>query len=196
MMKHLILLMLSFCFGVEVAHASAFSPLGLSLFAPVQLPGEDFTVTGARINFIYGATHSVYGLDLGLVNETHQTMGGIQVGALNINKGETDAVGLQFGGIGNFNVNKANIYGVQAALINSNKAESLLVGVGVAAANITPFTHVVGVQVGLYNTANEVSGLQIGVVNSAQYLHGIQIGLLNFNVHGLSAIAPALNIGF
>ena len=183
-------------FGTLNAHAVTFSPLGVSLFHPFQFPGDDFTITGARINLIYGATHSVYGLDVGVVNETRQTMGGIQVGAVNLNQGQTDAIGFQAAGLANINSNKANIYGVQCAAVNYNKAESFILGIGAAVVNYTPFTKIVGAQVGAYNTAGTVYGFQIGVINTAQDLHGIQIGLLNFNVKGLFSVAPILNVGF
>ena len=176
---------------------AAFSPLGLSIINPVQFPPDDFTVTGARLNLIWGQVQSVYGFDVGLGNVTTQNMTGIQVGALNINRGTTTGIGLQLGAIGNFNTNKSNIFGVQAALgMNSNKAESVLVGLGVAAVNNSPFTKVVGAQVGLYNKAGQVYGFQIGIINSAEYLHGIQIGLMNFNTHGLFSVSPFLNAGF
>lgn len=193
--KILFVLLLSVLTGASAQ--AGFSPLGLSIIDPVQFPPDDFTVTGARLNLIWGQVQSVYGFDVGLGNVTTQSMNGIQVGALNLNRGTITAIGLQAGAIGNFNTNKANIYGVQAALgMNSNKAESVLVGLGVAAVNNTPFTKVVGAQVGLYNKAGNVYGFQIGIVNSAEYLHGIQIGLMNFNNHGLFSVSPFLNAGF
>ncbi len=77
-----------------------------------------------------------------------------------------------------------------------NSGESDIVGLGVALANITPFTDVYGGQLGIYNKARDVYGFQIGLINVANNLHGIQIGLLNFNAKGLFSIAPILNIGF
>lgn len=195
--SHLKLSLLSLCLLGGSQALAAFSPLGVSLVAPVQFPGSDFTITGARLNLIYGQVQSVYGFDIGLVNSTTQNMVGIQAGLLNLNGGTTTAVGLQLGAVGNFNTNKVNVYGLQlAAGMNSNQAESVLVGLGLAAVNNTPFTKVIGVQAGIYNRANNVYGFQIGLINSAEYLHGIQIGLLNFNNHGLFSVSPLINVGF
>ena len=175
---------------------AAFSPVGISIFPPVQFPPSDFTITGARLNLPWGDHHSVFGFDIGIANVTRQTMTGIQVGVLNVNGGMTNAIGLQVGAIGNFNTDKANVYGLQLGLINFNRAESMVVGLGIAAYNNTPFTKVIGAQVGLFNKANTVYGFQVGIVNSTDSLHGIQVGLLNFNTRGLFSVSPGLNIGF
>jgi hypothetical protein len=193
--KIALVVLASFSLYALPAHALV-SPIGISLLPMAELPPSDFVVTGARINLIWGQHKSVYGLDAGVVNETKGEMAGVQVGVANFNDGSTTGAGLQFGAIGNFNTNKANIIGVQAGLINSNKAESSVYGLGLAAANITPYTKVVGVQAGIWNQAGSVYGFQIGLINSTQTLHGLQIGLLNFNVHGLFAVAPILNADF
>ncbi|OYZ13473.1 MAG: hypothetical protein B7Y39_17620 [Bdellovibrio sp. 28-41-41] len=178
---------------------AAISPLSLNLVPPLQFPPDDFSVTGARVSILWGQHRDMYGVDLGVIgNITDQTFTGIGVsGLFNYTKGETKALGLQFAGLTNINTGKTGIYGLQAALgLNLNAGESRLVGVGLAVANLTPFTDVYGLQVGIYNKAREVYGLQIGLVNSATNLHGVQIGLLNFNDKGLFAVAPFLNVGF
>ena len=89
---------------------------------------------------------------------TEQTFTGIAVsGGFNYTKGNTTVLGLQLAGLTNINTNKTNIYGLQASLgLNMNSAQGSLVGFGVALANITPFTDVYAVQVGVYNKAQEV----------------------------------------
>jgi hypothetical protein len=176
---------------------AAFSPVGLSLFPPVELPPSDFTVTGVRLNLV-GSHQRVYGLDLGAIaNITTQGNTGLQVaGLLNWNKGTETGVLLQAAGIANVNVNKVNLVGVQVALINYNQQESMIAGFQVGAVNLSSFTKMIGIEAGLYNTAHDVYGVQIGLVNVADHLHGVQIGLLNFNKQGLFAVAPILNIGF
>jgi hypothetical protein len=95
------------------------------------------------------------------------------------------------------NVNKATVVGVQlAGIINSNVAESSIIGLEFAPVNLSPNTKVYGLNVGIYNRAQEVFGFQIGLVNMVEHLHGLQIGLLNFNRQGLFYVAPILNIGF
>lgn len=180
------------------AEAGGVTPLAVAIIPPVQFPPNDFAVAGLRASALWGKHYSVYGIDLGLVgNMTEQHFVGVAAsGIFNYNKGTTTAIGLQAAGVANINVNKAQIYGVQVALYNSNVAESFLLGLGVGAVNDSPFMKVAGIQAGLYNRANVVSGIQIGVVNVANTLHGLQIGLLNFNRTGLFAVAPILNFGF
>ena len=184
-------------FALPNAHALT-SPMGLSLFPPVELPPQDFTITGVRLNAIWGNHQHVYGIDIGgIANETLQEFAGIQIaGGLNYNQGTATVVGLQAAAIANINVNKAHVLGVQVAAYNSNEAESWIVGVQVGLLNLNPHTSVTGVEVGLYNNALEVTGFQIGLLNLVDNLHGIQIGLVNFNTRGLFAVAPLLNAGF
>ena len=177
---------------------AAVSPLGVSIFPPVQFPPADFTITGARLNVLWGAHQKVYGLDFGgLGNLTTQDIGGVQVaGLINYNKGTSHIAVLQFAGVANINVNKATVIGVQASLFNSNQAESVVGGLQIAGVNLEPFTTVMGVSAGIYNYAKTVYGLQVGLINRADDLHGVQIGLVNFHTHGLFAVAPILNVGF
>jgi hypothetical protein len=174
------------------------SPIGISLFPPIELPPADFTVTGIRIDLLWGNQSNVYGFDFGtLVNSTLQNSGGVQIaGGLNYNKGSTTVLGLQAAGIANVNLQKTYVLGLQVALYNANLGESTLVGLEAGGINNSPHTKLYGFQVGLYNKAVEVYGFQIGLINSVANLHGLQIGLLNFNDHGLFAIAPILNFGF
>jgi hypothetical protein len=192
-----LLLAASFLTSFTVAQAGV-SPLGIAIIPPVELPPQDFTVVGARLSVIYGENYNMYGVDLGAIgNITDQNFVGIGVaGGFNYNKGESTILGLQVAGLANINVNKATIIGAQVAAFNSNQAESSLVGLDLGLVNYAPFTHIVGVQAGLYNRAHVVSGFQIGLINIADNLQGIQIGLANINHQGLFAFSPFLNIGF
>jgi hypothetical protein len=177
---------------------AALSPLGIAVVPPVQFPPSDFTVTGARLSLLWGLHKNVYGLDVGAIgNMTDGQMTGIAVsGLFNYNRGMTTAIGLQVAGLANVNVNKARVYGLQLALVNANRAESVVVGVQAGLANLAMYTNIRGVQVGVYNRAHDVVGFQIGLVNIADSLHGIQIGLINFHRQGLFSVAPILNVGF
>lgn len=178
---------------------AAVSPVGVSIFSPVEFPPRDFNIVGARVNLLLGDNRSVYGFDFGAIgSETDLNFVGIGVsGGFNYNRGESTIIFLQAAGITNVNVNKSHIYGVQlAAIANVNEAESTLIGFGVALGNYDPYTTVWGAQLGIYNRAQTVNGFQIGLINSTKNLHGLQIGLINFNETGLFEIAPILNIGF
>ncbi len=178
---------------------AATTPLAIGLVPPLQLPPQDYTVTGARVSVIYGNHYNIYGLDFGLIgNITQQSFVGIAVaGVFNATRGDTHIVGLQAAGVGNFNTNKAKVYGVQLALFtNYNMGEAEVFGLQLSAANLSEFTTIYGVQAGVFNKAKAVYGLQIGLINMATSLHGVQIGLLNFNTTGLFKVSPFLNAGF
>ena len=181
------------------AHAG-FSPAAVALFAPVEFPPSDYSVTGLRVSALLGKHRDVYGFDLaGLGNITEQSFGGIAVaGLFNMTQGTTTILGLQLAGAANINTNKTRVFGLQATLgVNSNLAESMVAGLQLGLlGNYSPFIKVIGAQIGVYNRANEVYGFQIGLVNVAESLHGIQIGLINFNHKGLFSVAPLINVGF
>lgn len=184
---------------VPTRAAAAMSPLAISIVPPVQFPRADFSVTGARVNAIYGKHRDVYGLDLGVIgNITEQRFVGIGVaGLFNMTHGNTTAVFAQLAGIANINTQMTRVYGVQAALMsNWNEAESAVIGLQLSAANVSPNTNIYGFQAGLYNKARAVYGFQIGLINVTNDLHGIQIGLVNFNNTGLFQVSPFLNVGF
>ncbi len=179
---------------------AAVSPVAVAILPPLQFPSDEFTITGARFSFLWGHHRDLYGLDFGVLgNITDQEFTGIALsGAFNYTKGTTTILGLQFAGLANINNNKTTVYGLQMALgLNSNTATSSVVGVQAALlGNLSPFTDIYGVQIGLYNKAMSVYGLQIGLVNFTSNLHGVQIGLVNFNSKGPFVVSPLLNVGF
>ncbi len=178
---------------------AAITPVSVSIVPPLQFPPEDFSVTGVRGSLLWGRHRDLYGIDLGILgNITEQTFVGVGIsGIFNYTKGSTTILGLQLAGLGNYNTNKTNVFGLQAALgMNYNTAASTITGVQLSLVNMSEFTTIYGLQVGVYNTALEVYGIQIGLVNVAKNLHGIQIGLLNFNAKGPFIVSPLLNVGF
>ena len=118
-------------------------PIQLSLFTPVQIFPEDNSISGVRLNLIYGRNIYVTGLDVGLVNHTTTgTSQGVQFGAVGLV--EADFVGWQNNEI--INITKGNFKGFQSGIVNyANYAN--------------------GVQFGLVNYAVSMKGLQIGFVN-------------------------------
>ncbi|HEY8271995.1 MAG TPA: hypothetical protein VIG33_13980 [Pseudobdellovibrionaceae bacterium] len=202
MQKHIrlfIFVVLSLNFSFTAARA-AVSPISVAILPPVQFPPGDFSVTGIRASALWGKHRDLYGLDFGLLgNITEQSFTGLSAsGIFNNTRGVTNILGLQFAGATNINTNKVSVYGLQATLgVNYNSAASTVTGVQLALlANVSAFTEIYGLQVGLYNRAKDVYGFQIGLVNVADNLHGVQIGLVNFNHKGPFAISPILNIGF
>lgn len=185
---------MAFAFHAE----AAYSPVSIGILPPIQFPPSDYDITGFRLSLLWGNQRDIYGLDLGVLgNITQQDFVGIGVsGLVNYTKGNTTITGLQLAGLTNVNLQKTNVYGIQASLVNYNQAESSVNGVQLGAFNLSTHTTLRGFQFGIYNRAKSVYGLQLGVVNVADNLHGIQIGLLNFHHTGLFFVAPVLNIGF
>jgi hypothetical protein len=117
-------------------------PVQLSLFTPVQIFPEDDTISGVRLNLIYGRNATVTGLDLGLINHTTSGISqGLQLGVVGFV--DSDFVGWQDNSV---NVVKGNFRGLQLGFVNyANNAE--------------------GLQLGFVNYAENMHGLQIGLVN-------------------------------
>ncbi len=117
-------------------------PVQLALFTPVQIFPASYSISGLRLNLIYGRNISVTGIDLGLVNHTTQgTTTGFQWGLVGLS--DADFVGWQDNGV---NIVKGNFQGLQWGLVNY--------------AN-----HANGLQLGFVNYARNLKGLQIGLVN-------------------------------
>lgn len=196
--KVILFVCLSWLLNFSIAQA-AITPVSVAIVPPLQFPPSDFSVTGIRASALWGHHRDLYGIDLGLVgNITDQSFVGVGVsGIFNYTKGSTTILGLQLAGLANYNTNKTNVFGLQAALgMNYNTAASSLTGIQLSLANLSDFTTITGIQVGVYNSAVEVYGIQIGLVNVTKNLHGIQIGLLNFNAKGPFIVSPILNVGF
>ncbi len=83
------------------------SPAMISLFAPIQFPNSDWSVSGLRIGLIYSNCDTMTGLDIGIINKSKETralqlgianitdaMGGLQIGIINY---ADRAVGIQIG---------------------------------------------------------------------------------------------------
>lgn len=122
--------------------AAQSKPINIALFNPIQIFPEDNSITGLRINLIYGKNVSMVGLDWGLVN--HIGTGGftgLQWGLVNLCDG--NFVGLQ-GGL--LNLSKKNVDGFQYGWYNTGDRVS-------------------GFQLGLVNYAESMKGLQIGIIN-------------------------------
>lgn len=117
-------------------------PVQLSLFTPIQIFPEDDTITGVRINLIYGRNATVTGLDWGLINHTTTgTTKAWQIGVVGLV--DSDFTGWQDNQV---NVVKGNFKGFQSGIFNYAKSAK-------------------GLQLGFVNYAERMNGLQIGFVN-------------------------------
>lgn len=117
-------------------------PVQVSLVTPIQIFPEKYTITGVRLNLLYGRNVSVQGIDIGLVN--HTTTGQFQ--------------GLQWGLVG---LTDADFTGWQDCAVNVTRlrCEGLQWGLVNYAGNMS------GLQLGFVNYAKKMKGLQIGLVN-------------------------------
>jgi hypothetical protein len=117
-------------------------PIQIALVNPIQLFPESNSITGIRINFIYGRNTSVSGLDLGLIN--HTTSG--------------TSMGLQWGFVG---LADANFTGWQDNAVNIVKGD--FQGLQWGFVNYANYAN--GLQLGFVNYARKMKGIQIGLVN-------------------------------
>ena len=117
-------------------------PIQLALVTPIQIFPEDNSITGVRLNLLYGRNASVLGLDVGLVN--HTTTG--------VSKG------LQYGLVG---ISDSDFTGWQDCTVNiiNGRFEGFQYGF------VNYADYMSGFQLGLVNYARSAKGLQIGVVN-------------------------------
>ncbi len=122
--------------------AAQSKPINIALFNPIQIFPESNSITGLRINLIYGKNAAVTGLDWGLVNSVGSGgFTGVQWGFVDLCDG--NFLGLQGGAI---NLTEQNVEGFQWGLYNSG-------------------AHVSGFQLGFVNNAGSMKGLQIGLIN-------------------------------
>lgn len=177
------------------------SPLGVGLAAPIQLPFTESDVYGLRLGGFFGNNNDVYGLDFGvaelcagdfiglqgsLFSWTEGRVRGVQLAALaNVVNGNAagvqlacvntvwgEAKGLQLGVV-NYD---AAFAGVQFGLLDWNNSSSYGAQFGVANANQDEF---VGWSVAPVNYSLRYKGCQLGCVNSADEVTGCQIGVFN-----------------
>ena len=163
------LVALAMSLTAATAAAEGSSPIQISLVAPVQIIKADKSVSGLRLNLIYGRNVDVTGLDWGLVN--HDTGNGFawQDGVVNIV--EKNFTGWQDGAV---NLTRGEFTGFQSGWFNQTDTAN-------------------GVAFGLVNVSKHMHGLQIGVFNMTETMHGLQIGVGNVIQKGKIPILPIVN---
>jgi len=137
------------------------SPLGLGIAAPAQLPFMSSDVYGIRCGGLLGFNNNVYGLDVGVAELSTGDFIGAQAAAMSWTEGD--------------------VYGVQASAL-ANVVNEKMIALQVAPVNVV-WGDAGGVQAGLVNYDAAFAGLQVGGLltwnNSASY--GLQAGLANAN---------------
>jgi len=101
----------AFIFNVSAAAAET-HPVQIALVDPVQIFSADTSISGVRLNLLYGRNDSVTGVDLGLVGVADSDFTGWQYNVGNITKGGFS--GLQMGFVNYANSAK----GLQLGVIN------------------------------------------------------------------------------
>lgn len=154
------------------AHAAGASPVQISLFPPVAIVGPDKSVSGLRLDLIYGRNVDVTGLDWGIVN--HDTGNGFAWQAGLVNLVEKDFTGWQDGAV---NLTKGSFTGLQSGVYNQTETMN-------------------GFAYGFINRARSMRGVQLGVVNFTETMHGLQVGVANIIQKGKIPILPIVNWSF
>ncbi|WP_233576784.1 caspase family protein [Citreicoccus inhibens] len=115
------------------------------------------------------------GLQLsGLANVAGGESRGVQL-AFGANLAFADSKGLQAAGL--VNVAHGSFTGLQMG-VTANRADGLMSGMQ-AAIGINVAQRLSGVQLGLFNMADDATGVQVGLVNVGGVMHGLQLGMLN-----------------
>ena len=165
----------------------AWSPLGIGIAAPLQLPFTDSDIYGLRLGGIFGWNADMLGVDAGVVSLETAQMAGVQGAAFTWTV--ESVYGIQAAAIAN--VVDGNVFGLQGASVNVDWCDAWGIQVGVV--DYCNSFH--GVQVGGFNWNNtsshgwqtavanadqeEFAGLSLGAVNYALRLTGCQLGVVN-----------------
>jgi len=165
---------------------AAWSPLGVGIVAPAQLPYMSSDVLGVRLNCLLSRNEDVWGLDIGLAGVAHGSEYALQCGLFDVVYG--DSAGFQIAGVG-YNGgmfaglqvaglcswNGLAAYGVQISAVNADQTE--FHGLSFGALNYADA--LTGGQIGFLNLADSVYGVQIGCINACDKMDGLQLGLVN-----------------
>lgn len=149
-------------------------PIQLSVFPPIQITGEDQSVSAVRLSLHFGRNRNVTGFDWSFVaNHTTGDQLGVQFGLGALVEG--DFTGWQANAV---NMTRGEMYGLQSGFVN-------VAGTGR------------GVQFGGVNYAKQnYRGLQLSFVNYAQSINGVQVGLINIiKEGGMFPVFPIVNWG-
>lgn len=198
----------------QLADTKHWTPFQFSVFDPIQLFDAHNNIYGARISFAYGKNADICGIDLGLGINNAKNVTGIQLGGVFNNTADypehhsmkgiqiagvgntTDYLhGVQIGGFGNGVTLDA--VGIQIGLIGN--VASTIKGIQIAGLynyNYARNSNVTGIQIGVFNYAENFVGLQIGLFNECKHIKGLQFGLINHIEEGQFEYLPIINVNF
>ena len=177
--------------SLAVETSSSPLPIGLGIVEQAQFPNPDADIMGLRFSLGYNRNANVSGLDFGLFGcGVDGFLFGLQFSVLLNNIGSANGA-LQLSGIANNCLEDFN--GIQIASI-ANKVDGNVYGMQLALFNIA--NDMSGTQIGVYNQANNALGIQIGVINMANDMKGIQLGVCNVIKNGLIPYMIILNANF
>ena len=184
------------------------TPFQLALVSPIQLFSPERSVSGLRLNILFGQNTNTKGVDIGLINGSSGDFSGVELGAINLVQGNSKGIqyglvsytqnhfsGIQSNLLASFA--DGNFVGIQGAGLHANTKGDFK---GLQGAWVTAFTE--GDFAGLQNALafnivkGKCTGVQLGLVNIAGELNGVQIGLININTNGPLPVFPIVNIGF
>ena len=154
------------------------TPVQLILVWPYQLFHETYNVRGFRLGLLSTDNRDVYGLDLGLINESER-FGGVQFCGYEAKT--RDAVGMQLA-VGFVRVDDYDAWGVQLAGLGISVRDFR----GIQLAGVQNYNRYAKgvVFAGYETTADTLSGLQLaGVHAMADELSGVQFALGLAEVH-------------
>lgn len=150
-----------------------------------QMPASE-DISGLRLNFLYGKTANVSGVDFNLIAlGESDNFKGLQFGFLGANKVNNSFTGL---GLGVVNIHKGSSTGVLWSLVNMSNDIN---GVQLGAVNYS--TGRSTVDFGLVNIS-QGAAFQMGFFNMTDDLTGVQLGLINMAKTGFLPIFPFINI--
>jgi len=209
MKKCMLATMIGLAVGLGFANSSraeerawSWSPLGVGLAAPAQLPFMESDVWGLRFGGFLGFNKDVYGVDFGIAEMTTGDLAGLQGSLFSWTEGKVwgvqysvlanvagnDTLALQCGGVNTVWGNAAGVQlgavnydaafvGLQfGGILNWNNSTSCGAQFGLVNADQDQF---VGWSAGLVNYAGSFKGFQLGLFNSVEEVTGYQLGLVN-----------------
>lgn len=209
MKKSMIALTVGLAIGLGLVNESKaeersweWSPLGIGIAAPLQLPFISSDVYGLRLGGFLGYNNDFRGLDIGLAEVSSVDMMGLQCAAFTwtaervygvqlsalanvvhgrmaglelgtVNTLWTESCGVQFGAV-NYD---AAFAGVQVGgIVNWNNSASAGLEISPVNANQDEY---VGCALGAVNYAQKFQGLSLGLVNVSYEVTGCQFGVFN-----------------
>lgn len=177
------------------------SPAGIGIAAPAQIPWMSTDVYGLRFGGLFGYNPCVKGLDIGVANVVRDRFVGLGLGAFSF-VGDSGSFAFRVSALANVTTGKSYDLSFAPFVIQRDDAYGLSVGAlnwaqafsGVRVACLMNWT--VGVSQGLeiapVNAGNDdFTGLQVAGMNYTSRMTGCQLGVFNY----VDGVASGCQIG-